>query len=150
MKELLFSFCTVSLFSSAVGFLCPKGNEGMMKTLRLLLSLCVCASLIFPMIRLLKDEIEIPALLPEAEEDLKNDGLSVMIDGMIDSLCSELEDYVSSNYDVKDPSLTLEIDRSDPSKIKIVKGHLKGSGELEEASSYISGVLLCKITYEEG
>ena len=150
MKDLLFSVCTASLFASAVGFLCPSGNEGVSKTLRLLLSLCICACLIFPTMRLLKSDVQASIELPNIEESAKTESLDTMIDGTIKTICDEIEDYISKTYEITNPKLTLVSDRSDPSRVRIVKGHLDGNGRLEEAAGYISGLLSCKITCGEG
>jgi hypothetical protein len=150
MKDLLFSVCAASLFSSAVEFLCPKGNEGIGKTLKLLTSICVCACLLFPTVKLLSEEIDFDIALPEDSESSSDEALSTVIENIIDSVCTEMEDYVSLAYGITDPILTLESDCTDPSKIRIICGHLKGKGSLDEAASYISGALGCKITYEEG
>lgn len=150
MKELLFSLCAISLFSSAIAFLCPNGNEGTGKTLKLLFSLCICAYLIFPAVRLIKNDVRFSLSLPDINEDASGSSLDAMIDGTIETICSEMENYVSSYYGIIDPKLTLKIDKSNVTQIRIIEGHLKGEGRLNEAADYISSVLACKITCGEG
>ena len=150
MKELLFSVCVASLFSSVITFICPKGNEGIGKSLKLLCSLCVCACLIFPVMKLMKNDFEMSFSAPSIDESSGKESMSAYIDGTIENACREMERYVSFAFGVKDPILTLKTDKSNSEKVVIIEGHLEGEGSLEEAANYISSVLFCKITYEEG
>ncbi len=149
MKELLFSVCATSLFSSAVAFLCPKGNEGIGKSFKLLCSLCICACLIFPAVRLIKNDVSFSLSLPDVDEGTVEASFDAIIDGTVQNICSEMENYVSSYYGIKNPKLTLKIDKNNASQIRIIEGHLTGKGKINEAADYISGVLACKITCGE-
>ena len=150
MKELLFSVCVASLFSSVITFICPKGNEGIGKSLKLLCSLCVCACLIFPVMKLMKNDFEMSFSAPSIDENTENESMEAYIDGTLENVCCEMERYVSITFGVKDPMLTLKADKSSSEGVIIIEGHLDGEGRLEEAANYISTVLSCKITYGEG
>ena len=149
MKELLFSLSTVCLFSSAITFLCPSGQGGIGKALRMLCSLCICACLTLPTLDMLKSVPKAAIDLPSDAKKVENTAKNAIIDGAVEQIRADMESYVSTFYGLQSPKLVLTVDKSDISHIRITGGHLQGEGRISEAANYISAALMCKITYDK-
>lgn len=146
MKDILFSLCTVSLFSSFIMYLTPSGQ--IKKSLSLICSLVICLFLITPTVAILKEGFDFEISLPESTPNEENNAGIIIAENTLRTIERSLENEISEKYEMTQPKLTLKADCTDLSNIIIVSGTLSGSGKGEEAAEYLSKYLKCDITYE--
>lgn len=151
MKDLLFSVMAVSLFSAAVHILAPEGKGGLAKTIRFAAALAVCAALMSPMLSVLGKELMNFSLSLPAISDIDTASAEEAILSIgTESLCRELEARAVSRFALEEAHLSLTLDSSDVSSVRILGGVLRGRGELKEAATYLGELLGCEIQTEEG
>lgn len=150
MKDLLFSIMAVSLFAAAVHILAPEGKGQMAKPIRFAAALAVCAALMSPLLSILdKGLIDVSLSLPSISYVDPASAEEAILTIGTDSLCQELEAMIAERFDLDEVTLSLTLDSSDYSSVRILGGILYGRGELEEAASYLGEFLGCEIETEE-
>jgi hypothetical protein len=148
MKEILFSVLTVCLFSSAVTYLCPDGRGSLLRMIRAVCSVCVCAALISPAVELMGKAPRVELVLPESEQGTK--GGNAVAEAVCQRIEEELEERLTRDFGIIAPSLSLSVDSSDVSALKIIGGELAGKGaRLNEGAEYVSILLDCGISVKE-
>ena len=145
MRELLFSVMSVSLFSSVVTYLCPSGP--ILKLVKGACAICVCAALLSPFSVLFGGNADIS--LPDSS---KPEG--VRGEAVAEAVCirveRELEYVLASDFGIISPTVSLVMDFSDGSTIKITEAQLSGRGQgLKEGAEYLNKLLDCPVTVKE-
>lgn len=143
MKDLLFSICTVSLFSSVITYLTPNGEAK--KQMKFICSLIICAVILSPLIGIIKSQSNIDVSLPSQSDSTTNNVQEKIIAEAINNICDGYEQKIASLYGIKDAELIINVDTSDYTSIVIKNGTLSGEGNVNEAATYLSRELMCEI-----
>lgn len=149
MKEILFSIMSVCICAAAIGMLAPEGKGGLRKQVTFVCSLMVCIAVISPLISVISREhlISIDLKSPEvtAEDLARNEIIRIATE----NICAEMEMIAEEKFGISSPSLALTVDCTDPTRILLTSGVLRGKGDLAEAAEYIGKELGIEIGYEE-
>lgn len=143
MKDILFSICTVCLFSSVITYLCPSGE--VKKQIKFVCSLIICAVILSPVISMLKSQNNINFSISSQSDKTTSEAQEAIIAQAINNICDGFEQKVASLYGIKDAELILNVDKSDYTNIVIISGTLSGEGDINEAAIYVSRELMCEI-----
>ncbi len=149
MKEILFSIMSVCISASAIGILAPEGKGALKKQVTFACSLAVCVAVMSPLISIISKENFITVDLENPDVTAENLAKDEIIRIASENICTEMERIAEERFGIVSPSLTLNIDSSDPEAIRLISGHLSGEGRLAEAAEYIGKELGCEIGYEE-
>lgn len=148
MKELLFSVFSVCLFSSAVSYLCPDGKGSLIRLIRTVCSVCVCACLISPIASVIGNAPELSVKTPSfSPSEAAGEAVA---EAVCRSIEDELEIRLQRDFGILHPRLTLTVDAADPTAVVIASGVLSGGGaNLEQGAEHVSSLLGCPIAVEE-